>query len=286
MTKRFILNADNLGLSKAFNKGILESYQEGFLKSTSIVANGEAFDEAINFIIPKCSDLGIGIHLNISEGKSLCTDLEFLTNSEQVFNNSFWDILIKSYSSKDNSFFEEIEREFRRQIEKVLSKKQMITHIDSHKHIHSIPPIFEIVCRLAKEYGIKQVRTHFEKFYIIPDLHKHFSKTYFKNLIKLSYLNIFSLINEATTHKWGLKTNDYIIGIGYNSIMDALAISYGISAVDRDNITVEVILKPCRYEEGFVDSNFSEYLISKNKKFKEKIEKLGFEITNYAEKEN
>ena len=33
-------------------------------------ANGKAFDEAVNSIIPQCPDLGVGIHLNIIEGQS------------------------------------------------------------------------------------------------------------------------------------------------------------------------------------------------------------------------
>ena len=45
--------------------------------------------------------------------------------------------------------------------------------VDSHVHVHSIPRIFELVCRLAKEYGIRQIRTQYEKPYIIPDVFKH-----------------------------------------------------------------------------------------------------------------
>lgn len=285
MTKKFILNADDFGMSKAFNRAVLEGYQSGILKSASLVANGEAFDEAIASIIPQCPDLGIGIHLNIMEGKSLCEDLSTLTNSEGTFNNSYIQLLTKSYNPKEIEFMPELEREFRRQIEKIMSKTP-VTHIDSHVHIHSIPKIFNLVCRLAKEYEIKQVRTQFEKPYIIPDLKKHLTSKYFVNIIKSLLLGFFTVFNEATIHKYELETNDYLIGVLYTSMMDALTVSYGAMAVKYDNITVETLIHPCRYEDGTIDNHFDEFLLTKNKKLKEKLENLGYEITNYAKKDS
>lgn len=284
MTKKFILNADDFGMSRANNRAVLEGYFEGILKSASLVANGRAFDEAVNSIIPQCPDLGVGIHLNIIEGQSICSDLSTLTDENGVFNNSYIQLLIKSYDKNNKEFLADIEREFRRQIEKVLSTTK-VTHIDSHVHVHSIPKIFDLVCRLAKEYGINQVRTQYEKPYIIPDLYKHLNRKYFINLIKLILLDTFTIFNEATVHKYGLKTNDYLIGVIYTSMMDALAVSYGVMAVNRDNITVEALIHPKRYDDGTIDNHFTEYKITRNKKLKDKIEKLGFEITNYVEEE-
>lgn len=285
MAKRFILNADDFGLCKAINRAVLEGYQSGLLKSASLVANGVAFEEAVNNILPQCSELGIGIHLNIIEGKSLCSDLTTLTDEDGNFNNSYVQLLIKAYNPKETEFFNELEREFRRQIEKIMSKTK-VTHIDSHVHIHSIPRIFDLVCRLAKEYGIKQVRTQFEKPYIIPDLRKHLSWTYPLNILKTILLGFFTIFNEATVHKYELKTNDYLVGVLYTSMMDALTVSYGVMAVKYDNVTVEALIHPSRYEDGTVNNRFDEFLLTKNKKLKEKIERLGFEITNYVEKES
>jgi hypothetical protein len=285
VNKKFILNADDFGMSKAYNRAVLEGYQEGLLKSTSLVANGEAFDEAINSIIPQCPDLGVGIHLNIIEGTPICEDLTELVNEKGEFCNSYIQLLVKSYNPKNTEFLPQVEREFRRQIEKILSKTK-VSHIDSHVHTHSIPKIFDIVCRLAKEYGIKQVRTQFEKPYIIPDIQKHLTLKYPVNLIKVFLLNLFTVFNESTVHRYELNTNDYLIGVAYTSMMDALSLSYGLMAVNCDNVVVESLIHPCRYEDGTIDNHFTEYKITKNKKLKDKIEKMGFEITNYVEKES
>ena len=284
MGKKFILNADDFGMSAAFNQAVLEGYQAGILKSASLVANGEAFEEACKNVIPACPDLGVGIHLNVIEGKSLCLNLDKLTDEEGNFNNSFGQLLLKSLNHKDNTFMEQLEKEFRAQIEEVM-KRTKVTHIDSHVHTHSIPRIFELVCSLAKEYGIKQIRTQFEKPYIMPDIHRHLTLAYPINLIKVMLLNFFTLINEHTVKDYELNTNDYLIGVTYTSMMNSLAISYGLMAIKQDDVTVEALIHPCRYEDGTIDNHFVEFQITKNMKLKEKIENLGFEITNYVEKD-
>ena len=282
--KKFILNADDFGMSTAYNRAILEGYEYGILKSASLTANGEAFEEACTKVIPSCPNLGVGIHLNIIEGKSLCADLDQLTDDEGNFNNSFGELLLKSLNQKNTAFIEQIEKEFRAQIEQVINRTQ-VTHIDSHVHTHSIPKIFELTAKLAKEYGIKQIRTQFEKPYLMPDVSRIINRKYPINLIKVALLEFFTLINEKTVLKYGLTTNDYLLGVSFTSMMNSLAISYGLMAIKYDKVVAEALIHPCRYEDGTIDNHFEEFQITRNKKLKEKIEQLGFEITNYANKE-
>ncbi len=37
------------------------------------------------------------------------------------------------------------------------------THLDSHKHVHTWPPVFDIVARLAARFGIAVVRIPYER---------------------------------------------------------------------------------------------------------------------------
>ena len=280
---KFVLNADDFGMSEAYNRAILEGYSSGILKSASLVANGEAFEEAWKKVIPACPDLGVGVHLNIIEGKPLCLNLDKLTDADGNFNNSYVQILLKSLNKKDNLFMEQMEKEFRAQIEEVL-RHTKVTHIDSHVHVHSIPPVFELVCKLAKEYRIKHIRTQFEKPYIIPDVNRHLTLKYPINLIKVALLDFFTVINRKKVHEYELKTNDYLIGVAYTSMMNSLSVSYGLLALKNyENITAEALIHPCRYEDGTIDNHFTEFQITKNMKLKDKIENLGFEITNYYE---
>lgn len=282
--KKFILNADDFGMSDAYNRAILEGYQSGILKSASLVANGEAFEEAWKTVIPSCPNLGVGVHLNIIEGKSLCLNLDKLTDEEGNFNNSYGQLLLKSINFRDKTFIEQVEKEFRAQIEEVM-KRTKVTHIDSHVHTHSIPKIFELTAKLAKEYGIKQIRTQFEKPYLMPDVNRLLTMKYPVNLIKVALLDFFTLINRKQVKNYELNTNDYLLGVSFTSMMNSLAISYGLMAIKSKKVTAEALIHPCRYEDGTIDNHFVEFQITKNQKLKEKIEKLGFEITNYAEKD-
>lgn len=283
--KKFVLNADDFGMSEAYNRAILEGYAGGILRSASIVANGEAFDEAVKQVIPSCPELSVGLHLNIIEGKALTPELNQLADINGQFKNSYVQMLIKSYNHKEKEFLEQVEKEFRAQIEEVRAKDIKITHIDSHVHVHSIPPIFEIVCKLAREYGINHVRTQFEQIYFVPDLFVHLSKEYLLNLIKIGILDTFTHINRKTLKKYGLNSNDYLIGVGYTGMMSSLTVSCGLTALkDKKDITAEALIHPCRYEDGTIDNHFMEFQLTKNQKLKDKIEQLGFEIGNYQRK--
>ena len=267
--KKFILNADDFGMSNAFNKAVLDGYNHGFLTSASICANGNAFEPAVNEIIPECNNLGIGVHLNIIEGKSL--------SSSEYFNQGYLQLI---HSANNPSFLDETEKEFRLQIEKVLQHTK-IDHLDSHVHVHAIPKIFELTCKLAKEYGVKQVRTQFENFYIVPDLMKHLNMNYPPNILKTLLLNTFTIQNRKIIEQYGLTTNDYLIGVGYTGLMDDKTIYYGLSAIKEDAV-VEALIHPCNFDNLKKENQHHiEFMITQNLDLKDKIQRLGFEIVNY-----
>lgn len=280
--KKFVLNADDFGMSSAFNTAVSEGYNGGILKSTSLVANGEAFDEAVSKVIKKCPDLGVGVHLNIIEGKSLCEDLDELTDVNRNFNNSYGRLIINAYKPNNKIFMNHLEQEFRAQIEKIKDAGIKITHIDSHVHTHAIPPIFELVCKLAEEYRIEQIRTQYEQFYLVPDVFIHLNRKYPINIIKILLLNYFTSKNKPIVKKYALNTNDFLLGVGYTSMMNSLTISSGLAVLKRKkDITAEALIHPCRYEDGKIDNHFTEYRITQNEKLKSKIEEMGFDIGNY-----
>lgn len=281
--KKFILNADDFGMSMAFNKAVLDGYNSGFLTSASITANGNAFDAAVNEIIPECPNLGIGVHLNIIEGQTLqdFTKTNMLTDLNGNFCNGYLKLM---YLSNSTYFLEQVEKEFRAQIEKVL-KYTKVDHLDSHVHVHGIPSIFEITCKLAKEYGIKQVRTQFEKFYLVSDVKKHINLKYPPNILKILLLNHFTMKNRETIKTYGLTTNDYIIGVGYTGMMDYNTLFEGLSIIKEDAV-VEALIHPCNFPEGLRDNknndqHQTEFMITQNMDLKDKIQRLDFEITNY-----
>lgn len=280
MNKNFILNADDFGMSEAYNKAVLEGYNAKLLCSASLCANGDAFEEAVNEIIPKCNNLSVGVHLNIIEGKAL-TDVPLLTDKNGIFNNGYAAIMKKSLSE---DFLYQVEQEFRAQIEKIQARTK-IDHIDSHVHTHAIPNIFKLTLKLAKEYNIPYIRTQFENPYFVPSIKKHLNTKYPVNILKIILLNFFTFINKNELKKYDIITNDYLIGVGYTGMMDSMTIEFGLKSLkNKSNICAEALIHPCDYE--FNDNHYTEFLITQNAELKKSVEEMGFKITNHSFKAN
>ena len=275
--KLFILNADDLGLSNNINKGVIDGYNSGVLKSASLCANGETFSSVINEILPECPNLCIGVHLNIIEGKALTdkSKIPLLVDNNGYFNNGYLQLIAKS---KNKDFLEQLEIEFRAQIEKIKEHLNP-AHIDSHVHTHGIPNIFDLTCKLAQEYDIPYVRTQFEKPYLTPIISKHVNLKYPVNLIKVALLNSFSIKNKKTLKKYpNLKTNDYLVGVAYTGMMDNNTVENGLRIFKKDSdIVVEALIHP------YYSTKMNEYNITQNQDMKFKIENFGFDFTTYKE---
>lgn len=161
MIKKLIINADDFGLCKGVNKAVLEAHTTGVLTSATIMANMPGLFEAVN-ITKKTPTLGVGVHLNIIDGKPLSTDslVGLLVDENGEFKYSAYKLVIKSLFNK--KILKAVETEFAEQINLIIKTGVKPTHLDSHKHIHCFPPIFRIVCSLAADFGIAAVRWPWE----------------------------------------------------------------------------------------------------------------------------
>lgn len=265
--KKIIINADDFGYSKSNNQAIQKGAQTGIITSTSLMANMEGFEHAVNDVLPSLP-ADVGVHLNIIEGKSL-TNQSMLCDKNGNFNNSYGALILKSL---DSEFLKQVETEFRAQIEKILQYTK-VSHIDSHVHTHAIPAIFNKTTELAKEYDIPFVRTQGEKPYKVKE--KPADKRFFVNTIKNALLNTFSFINKRKD----INTNDNFIGVLYTGNMDESSIIEGLKKIQDDSIT-EVIFHPNLDEEK--KDNYREFLITQNESLKQEIKDLGFELTNFS----
>jgi len=161
MEHRLIINADDFGLCESVNKGIVEAHTKGILTSTTIMTNMPAADQAVE-LAKNLPTLGVGVHLNLTNGKPVCQDaiIKYLLNAEGNFSLSPGKLALASLIT--GKVRTAIETELASQIQWLIDKDIKPTHLDSHKHIHSFPSIFPIVCRLAKRFGIPAIRYTFE----------------------------------------------------------------------------------------------------------------------------
>ncbi len=264
MTK-FILNADDFGLSENHNMAVLEGYKTGILKSASLVVNGDAYFSAVRDVIPACNELEIAIHLNIIEGRAL-TKCPLLTDEKGVFNRGYLYFILMQF---DKEFQTQVENEFRAQIARAIESGVKILRVDSHVHTHAIPQIFEIAAKLAREYNIEQIRTQCETpYFVFPDC---FSLNFLVNLIKIALLSFFTAINVKTVKKYSLKTNDKILGVGYTGMMTSKTVSCGAEKVKAGAGAgvCEVLIHPCAYNNDIQNSHTKEFLITQDQALRE-----------------
>jgi predicted glycoside hydrolase/deacetylase ChbG (UPF0249 family) len=141
-----IVTADDVGLHPGMTDGAIAAHRNGIVTACSIVANGAAFDHAVEHLrdVPT---LEVGVHLTLVEETSL-TGMHF-PKKYTTFAPLYLARLIRMSA---------IERELRAQIERVMRTGLRVTHLNGHQHLHLFPRIFALVARLAREYSIPYVR--------------------------------------------------------------------------------------------------------------------------------
>ena len=161
MPRNLIVNADDLGWTAGVNRGIAEAHHNGIVTSASLLANGEAFAEAVA-LARDTSGLGVGVHLNLNTGSPVAprASVPSLLNDAGEFEGGPDGLLLK-IATRGLSM-REVEMEWSAQISKVRDAGIEPTHLDGHKHAHMLPGLFEIALRLAKRHGIEAIRVSHE----------------------------------------------------------------------------------------------------------------------------
>ncbi len=157
--KKVIINADDFGLTKGCNNGIIKGMTEGIITSTTIMMNMPESKHAIE--LAKAYGIkDIGIHLTLTCGAPLSEPMQVpsLVNTEGKFYSRRWELFPKIKK-------EDAEKELRNQIETFLSYGIQCSHFDSHHHVHMYEEISEVVLNLAKEYNValRQPSEHLKK---------------------------------------------------------------------------------------------------------------------------
>jgi predicted glycoside hydrolase/deacetylase ChbG (UPF0249 family) len=152
-----ILNADDLGMCHAINDAIFRTLKEGVVRSTSLMAPWPGALHAMQ-VLGENPDIPFGVHLTV-----ICDMVNYrwgpLTSKAKT--PSLIDEAGYFYSDERIPEFlaraklDELEVEFRAQIEAVLAAQLKPTHLDWHcLHSGGRADIFEMTLGLAKEYGL------------------------------------------------------------------------------------------------------------------------------------
>jgi predicted glycoside hydrolase/deacetylase ChbG (UPF0249 family) len=147
--RRLIVNADDFGFTRDVNAGILEAHRDGILTAATLMANGNAFDDAVA-LARQTPSLDIGCHLVLVQGRSVFDPSRTLPATMTA--------LLYGLARRQIPVYEEASA----QVRKLLSAGIRPSHIDTHKHTHLLPPVLEAVARVAREFEIPWVRRPFD----------------------------------------------------------------------------------------------------------------------------
>jgi predicted glycoside hydrolase/deacetylase ChbG (UPF0249 family) len=239
-TRALVIEADDLGLSHPFNEGIRRAATEGWLTSTCIRTNGTAVDAAFDDVLTACPHLGLGVHLNLVEGRTMRTDVNEtseLCAPDGTYRLGFVQLLRAGRSPR---LLAEIEAEFRQQIETVLERRRP-DHLNGHQHCHLAPPIFDIVCRLAKEYDVPFVRIPYERTAFAGFGYPWTGIAL--NTVKMAVVRTLVPRLRPIAARHGVRVNDGFVGLLYTGFMDERSIVRGLAAAPTDGV-VELLVHP------------------------------------------
>jgi chitin disaccharide deacetylase len=213
--KNLIVNADDLGWTEGVNHGIAEAHRNGIVTSTSLLANGAAFADAVE-LARRNPRLGVGVHLNLSDGPPVAgrETVRSLVSVTGEFGEGPESLLLKI--AMRGLTPSEVEKEWEAQICKVRDAGVTVTHLDGHKHVHMLPGLFEIALRLAKRYRIGAIRVSHEASYLRTALstgEELRASVVLKQGVQARGLKLLARDARDKVERAGISSADYFCGI-------------------------------------------------------------------------
>jgi predicted glycoside hydrolase/deacetylase ChbG (UPF0249 family) len=150
---KLIVNADDFGLSRGVNHGIIDSHLYGIVNSTTMMMNMTGTEHAIQ-LAKNYPDLKVGVHLTLTCGKPLLDEVPSLVDDNGYFRS------LSSLKPSDISLHE-LEREWTAQIEKFIHSGLNPSHLDSHHHVHTLQELHPVVKELSLKFGLPVRRNGF-----------------------------------------------------------------------------------------------------------------------------
>jgi predicted glycoside hydrolase/deacetylase ChbG (UPF0249 family) len=152
-----LVNADDLGMYADINAAVIQAFREGIVRSTSLMMPCPGAAQAVD-LLRETRDLPFGVHLSIVRDipdyvwgpmapKERVPSL--LDADGELYALERMDVML------ERARLDELEIEFRSQIEAVLATGLEPTHVDWHcLHSGGRADVFELTLGLAKEHGL------------------------------------------------------------------------------------------------------------------------------------
>jgi chitin disaccharide deacetylase len=147
-SRYLIVNADDFGFTRDVNQGIVDAHLTGVLTATTLMANGDAFEDAVR-LATQTPTLDVGCHLVLVQGDSVLTRKPLPAGPKEL--------IAALLAARLDPYLE-----FKAQVEKLLHAGVRPSHLDTHKHTHVLPAVLSAVMRVAADFNIPFIRLPFD----------------------------------------------------------------------------------------------------------------------------
>jgi chitin disaccharide deacetylase len=173
--KSVIINADDLGICCATNTAIGLAFRDGIVTSASLMVNMPAFADALDRVVCKHEHLGVGLHLVLTSGRPVLdpSRVPLLVDARGHFAHGFAGLARLLLSRHRRAVLRQIRAEWRAQFEKARAAGITLDHVDSHQHVHMLPPLWTSARRLASDYAAGPVRDSHERVTFLGPIRWH-----------------------------------------------------------------------------------------------------------------
>lgn len=249
--KELILNADDFGYTRGVNEGIVRAHRDGILTSATLMANGPAFDDAVERAKanPK---LGVGCHLVLTGGFSIAPKEEIPSLADQQGRLPRTLGALVARVSVGSVRTKEMETELRAQLEKIRRAGIELTHVDTHKHTHVHPRVMSAIGRVVREFGITRVRNPIEDLEDSWRVARSENAGLLQNMAASLAVRAVGSWFDAISRKYGLHSPDHFLGLAATGHLGAAALCRLIDTVPEGR--TEIMLHPGIYDAELVKS--------------------------------
>ena len=284
--RRLIVNADDFGLTQGVNRAIVEAHSQGIVTSSTLMANGRAFDDAVQRVM-SATRLSVGCHVVLVDGSPVfektnptLSDAKFKDGRFYESLNGFALRLIRGRINDDD-----IEAEATAQIRKLQAAGIVVSHLDTHKHTHILPRVLRPLLRAARACGVSAIRNPFGPVHISvvakrPRLWKRFSQVTVLNRLGTSF--------GKSVADAGILTPDGTVGIVATGAMDLRLFESIVSSLPEG--TWELVCHPGYHDAELAgirtrlrDSRVQELQLLTSAEALEILARSGVQLTSYRE---
>jgi hopanoid biosynthesis associated protein HpnK len=211
--KRFIFNADDLGLSPQVNAAIEQAHREGVLTAASLMVGEPAVAEAVA-LARRNPRLAVGLHLTLTDGTPTLPPgrIPALVQPNGRFRDDMAGLgLALALSPAARA---QLRAEIAAQFAAFAATGLRCDHLNAHKHYHLHPVIAAIAFREAARHGLRAVRIPWEPPALIEAVEPGAAT-------QPRALYPFTALLRRLAARHGLRAPDRVVGLAWSGAFSA-----------------------------------------------------------------